>query len=76
LKGVLHSAMTIDDGLVRHLVDARRAAVLAPKVAGAGNLHRATRSLPLDLFGGASSATTDLGTRGPAHDGAANSVLA
>ncbi|MBF5010960.1 type I polyketide synthase [Burkholderia pseudomultivorans] len=75
LKGVLHSAMSIDDGLVRNLDDARMAAVLAPKVAGAWNLHRATRALPLDLFVVYSSATTYLGNPGQSSYVAANSFL-
>ncbi|NHV27425.1 type I polyketide synthase [Burkholderia sp. D-99] len=75
LKGVLHSAMSIDDGLVRNLDDARMAAVLAPKVAGAWNLHRATRALPLDLFVVYSSATTYLGNPGQSNYVAANSFL-
>ncbi|MET5021591.1 ketoreductase domain-containing protein, partial [Burkholderia pseudomallei] len=73
LKGVLHSAMTIDDGLVRNLEVARMGAVLAPKVAGAWNLHRATRSLPLERMGFSSSATTSPGNRGHRSDGAGNS---
>ncbi|CAB3760747.1 beta-ketoacyl synthase [Burkholderia sp. MSh2] len=75
LKGVLHSAMSIDDGLVRNLDDARMAAVLAPKVAGAWNLHRATRTLPLDLFVVYSSATTYLGNPGQSNYVAANTFL-
>ncbi|MGY4833437.1 SDR family NAD(P)-dependent oxidoreductase [Burkholderia pyrrocinia] len=75
LKGVLHSAMSIDDGLVRNLDDARMAAVLAPKVAGAWNLHRAMRALPLDLFVVYSSATTYLGNPGQSNYVAANSFL-
>ncbi|KVN96271.1 beta-ketoacyl synthase [Burkholderia ubonensis] len=75
LKGVLHSAMSIDDGLVRNLDDARFAAVLAPKVAGAWNLHRATRTLKLDWFVVYSSATTYLGNPGQSNYVAANSFL-
>ncbi|MGF6916163.1 SDR family NAD(P)-dependent oxidoreductase [Paraburkholderia sp. 40] len=75
LKGVLHSAMVIDDGLVRNLDDERFAAVLAPKVAGAWNLHRATRELPLDFFVVYSSATTFLGNPGQSSYVAANSFL-
>ncbi|RQR70197.1 type I polyketide synthase [Burkholderia sp. Bp9015] len=75
LKGVLHSAMSIDDGLVRNLDDARMTAVLAPKVAGAWNLHRATLRLPLDLFVVYSSATTYLGNPGQANYVAANTFL-
>lgn len=75
LKGVLHSAMVIDDGLVRNLDDARFAAVLAPKVAGAWNLHRATRDAKLDFFVVYSSATTFLGNPGQSSYVAANSFL-
>ncbi|WP_341319316.1 SDR family NAD(P)-dependent oxidoreductase [Paraburkholderia sp. IMGN_8] len=75
LKGVLHSAMVIDDGLVRNLDDARFAAVLAPKLAGAWNLDRATRSAKLDFFVVYSSATTFLGNPGQSSYVAANSFL-
>ncbi|KGR94823.1 type I polyketide synthase [Burkholderia sp. ABCPW 111] len=75
LKGVLHSAMHIDDGLVRNLDDERFAAVLAPKVAGAWNLHRATREHALDFFVVYSSATTYLGNPGQASYVAANSFV-
>ncbi|MFM0731011.1 SDR family NAD(P)-dependent oxidoreductase [Paraburkholderia sediminicola] len=75
LKGVLHSAMVIDDGLVRNLDDARFAAVLAPKLAGAWNLHRATRGMKLDFFVVYSSATTFLGNPGQSSYVAANTFL-
>jgi short-subunit dehydrogenase/acyl carrier protein len=75
LKGLVHSAMSIDDGLVRNLDDARFAAVLAPKVAGAWNLHRSTRTLALDWFVVYSSATTYLGNPGQSSYVAANSFL-
>jgi acyl transferase domain-containing protein/acyl carrier protein len=75
LKGVLHSAMHIDDGLVRNLDDARFEAVLAPKLAGAWNLHRATLKCALDFFIVYSSATTALGNPGQSSYVAANSFL-
>jgi phthiocerol/phenolphthiocerol synthesis type-I polyketide synthase C len=75
LKGVLHSAMAIDDGLVRNLDDDRFAAVLAPKLAGAWNLHRMTSRCALDFFVVYSSATTFLGNPGQASYVAANSYL-
>ncbi|WP_244817261.1 type I polyketide synthase [Caballeronia sp. Lep1P3] len=75
LKGVLHSAMHIDDGLLRNIDDARFSAVLAPKVAGAWNLHRATRQCALDFFVLYSSATTFLGNPGQGAYVAANSFL-
>ena len=75
LKGVLHSAMRIDDGLLRSVGDARMLAVLEPKVAGAWNLHRATRHCALDFFVLYSSATTYLGNPGQGAYVAANSFL-
>jgi phthiocerol/phenolphthiocerol synthesis type-I polyketide synthase C len=65
----------IDDGLVRNLDDARFAAVLAPKLAGAWNLHRATRDAKLDFFVVYSSATTFLGNPGQSSYVAANTFL-
>ncbi len=75
LKGVLHSAMQIDDGLLRNVDDARFAAVLEPKVAGAWNLHRATQRCTLDFFIVYSSATTCLGNPGQGAYVAANGFL-
>jgi len=75
LKGVLHSAMHIDDGLLRNVDDARMLAVFEPKVAGAWNLHRAMRHCALDFFVLYSSATTCLGNPGQGAYVAANSFL-
>jgi acyl carrier protein/NADP-dependent 3-hydroxy acid dehydrogenase YdfG len=75
MKGIVHSAMHIDDGLLRNLDDARIRAVLAPKVAGAWNLHRATLGASLDFFVLYSSATTYLGNPGQASYVAANTFL-
>ncbi|WP_233835397.1 type I polyketide synthase [Paraburkholderia sp. ZP32-5] len=75
LKGVLHSAMRIADGLLRNIDDARMLAVLEPKIGGAWNLHRATRRCTLDFFVLYSSATTYLGNPGQGAYVAANSFL-
>ncbi|MGX6565928.1 SDR family NAD(P)-dependent oxidoreductase [Cupriavidus necator] len=75
LKGVVHSAMVIADGLLANLDDGKWRDVLAPKVAGAWNLHRATQALALDFFVVYSSATTFLGNPGQANYVAANSFL-
>ncbi|UQP00536.1 SDR family NAD(P)-dependent oxidoreductase [Burkholderia multivorans] len=75
LKGVLHSAMRIDDGLLRNVDAMRFAAVLEPKVAGAWNLHRATQRCELDFFVVYSSATTYLGNPGQGAYVAANGFL-
>jgi NADPH:quinone reductase-like Zn-dependent oxidoreductase/thioesterase domain-containing protein/acyl carrier protein len=50
LRGVFHAAMVLDDDALVAL-DARRVArVMEPKIAGAWNLHLATRACPLDHF--------------------------
>jgi acyl transferase domain-containing protein/NADPH:quinone reductase-like Zn-dependent oxidoreductase/acyl carrier protein/short-subunit dehydrogenase len=75
LRGVLHTAMVIDDALFRNL-DARRIeAVMAPKIAGATVLDAATRGRELDLFVMYSSATTLIGNPGQAAYVAANAYL-
>ena len=71
----MHSAMTIADGLIANLDDAAMRDVLAPKVAGAWNLHQATRGLALDFFVVYSSATTFLGNPGQSNYVAANAFL-
>lgn len=75
LAGVLHTAMVLDDALIQNLDADRIAAVLAPKVAGAENLDRATQSIALDFFVLYSSATTLVGNPGQANYVAANAYL-
>ncbi|MEZ5479931.1 MAG: SDR family NAD(P)-dependent oxidoreductase [Thiolinea sp.] len=75
LKGVVHAAMVLDDGLVRNLDAERFRAVLAPKMLGAWHLHQLTADLPLDLFVLYSSVTTYLGNPGQANYVAANQYL-
>ncbi|MCD4501533.1 SDR family NAD(P)-dependent oxidoreductase [Chromobacterium vaccinii] len=75
LNGVLHSAGMIDDGFVLKKTDDSFRAVLAPKVAGAFNLHRATLDLDLDFLALFSSLTSALGNLGQADYAAANGFL-
>jgi acyl transferase domain-containing protein/NADPH:quinone reductase-like Zn-dependent oxidoreductase/acyl carrier protein len=75
LKGVVHAAMVLDDGLIRNLDRPRFETVLRPKILGAWNLHHLTRHLPLDLFVLYSSATTFIGNPGQANYVAANLYL-
>jgi acyl transferase domain-containing protein/NADPH:quinone reductase-like Zn-dependent oxidoreductase/acyl carrier protein len=75
LRGIVHAAMVIDDGLVRESDAAQIRRVLAPKVLGAHHLHELTRDLPLDFFVLYSSATTLFGNPGQAAYVAANSAL-
>jgi len=75
LKGVVHAAMVLDDGLIANLDRERVNAVLQPKVDGAANLDRLTRGANLDYFVLFSSATTLVGNPGQASYVAANAYL-
>ena len=75
LRGIVHAAMVIDDGLIRDLTAAQIRGVLAPKVLGAQYLHELTRHLPLDFFVLYSSATTLFGNPGQGSYVAANCAL-
>ena len=75
LKGIVHCAMVIEDGLVRDSSAAQMRRVLAPKVLGALHLHELTRHLPLDFFVLYSSATTLFGNPGQGSYVAANFAL-
>lgn len=75
LKGVVHAAMVLDDGLIRNLDRVRFNNALHPKMLGAWNLHRLTMHLPLELFVVYSSATTFIGNPGQANYVAANLYL-
>jgi acyl transferase domain-containing protein/NADPH:quinone reductase-like Zn-dependent oxidoreductase/acyl carrier protein len=75
LRGVFHAAGVLDDGGLLQQTPARLLAVLAPKVAGAWNLHRLTRSLNLDCFVLFSSTAAVFGSRGQSNHASANAYL-
>jgi acyl transferase domain-containing protein/NADPH:quinone reductase-like Zn-dependent oxidoreductase/thioesterase domain-containing protein/NAD(P)-dependent dehydrogenase (short-subunit alcohol dehydrogenase family)/acyl carrier protein len=75
LRGIFHAAMTLDDGMLSHLTAHRLSRVMAPKVAGAWNLHRAAATLQLDHFVMFSSISALVGTAGQANYAAANCFL-
>ncbi len=75
LRGVFHLAGVLDDGVVLEQTKQRFADVLAPKVTGAENVHRATRGHPLDFFVMFGSAAALLGSPGQSNYAAANAFL-
>ncbi len=75
LRGVIHAAGALDDGVLTQQNLERFATVMASKVDGTWNLHRATRRVPLDFFALFSSAAGVFGSAGQANHAAANAFL-
>ncbi|MFQ5449963.1 MAG: SDR family NAD(P)-dependent oxidoreductase [Nitrospinaceae bacterium] len=75
LKGILHGAMVLDDGLLIHLSRERLHRVMAPKVHGAWNLHQQSLKRSLDFFIMFSSVANIIGNPGQANYVAANTFL-
>lgn len=75
LRGVVHAAGVLEDGLLRNQTTERFLRVLRPKVAGAWNLHQATRGMALDFFVLYSSAAALFGNPGQGSYAAANAFL-
>ncbi len=64
VRGVVHAAVHLDDGLIANLTEARLHKVLQTKIDGIVNLDAATSSQPLEFFVAYSSATTMVGSPG------------
>ena len=75
LRGVVHAAVVLRDGLLAQQDLGRFREVMAPRILGAYNLHRATRSLDLDHFILYGSAAATLGSPGQSSYMAASSFL-
>ncbi|MCX6047698.1 MAG: type I polyketide synthase, partial [Chloroflexi bacterium] len=75
LRGVIHAAGLLDDGVLSEQSLARFAKVLWPKVQGVWHLHRLTQAHPLDFFVCFSSAAALLGSPGQSNYAAANAFL-
>ncbi|MCL4114250.1 UNVERIFIED_CONTAM: hypothetical protein GTU68_038127 [Idotea baltica] len=75
LKGLVHAAMVLDDGLIRNMSQTQLLEVMKPKTIGSWNLHELTKNLTLDFFVLYSSATTFVGNPGQANYVAANGYM-
>jgi NADPH:quinone reductase-like Zn-dependent oxidoreductase/NAD(P)-dependent dehydrogenase (short-subunit alcohol dehydrogenase family)/acyl carrier protein len=75
LRGVVHAAGSLDDGLISDQTWPRFVTVFASKVLGAWNLHTLTERLPLDFFVLFSSAASLVGSPGQANYSSANAFL-
>ena len=75
LKGVIHGAMVLDDEFLSGLDEPRFNLALAPKMAGAWNLHTATLGLPLEHFVCLSSVSALAGWPKQANYNAGNCFL-
>jgi acyl carrier protein len=75
LRGIIHAAGVIDDGILLHQTIERFERVSAPKVFGSWYLHTLSENLPLDFFVCFSSVTSLLGNGGQANYAAANAFV-
>jgi acyl transferase domain-containing protein/NADPH:quinone reductase-like Zn-dependent oxidoreductase/acyl carrier protein len=75
LRGIVHAAGTLDDGIALRQSWPRCAAVLHNKARAAQQLHELTRTLPLDFFVMYSAAGLLLGAPGQCAYAAANAEL-
>jgi NAD(P)-dependent dehydrogenase (short-subunit alcohol dehydrogenase family)/acyl carrier protein len=75
LRGVIHAAMVLDDGVVLQLDAERFRTATVPKMNGAWNLHLQTLREPLDFFVCYSSVSSVIGNSGQANYAAGNTFL-
>lgn len=75
IKGIIHSAGVLEDGLLQNQTWAKFQKVLAPKVSGAWNLHLCTQHLDLDFFVLFSSVASLIGSPGQSNYAVANASL-
>jgi acyl transferase domain-containing protein/acyl-CoA synthetase (AMP-forming)/AMP-acid ligase II/acyl carrier protein len=75
LRGVVHAAGVLDDGIALQQTRDRLGKVLAPKLLGGWHLHALTAGRSLDVFALFSSAATLLGSPGQSNYAAANAAL-
>ncbi|MBN1602363.1 MAG: SDR family NAD(P)-dependent oxidoreductase [Chitinispirillaceae bacterium] len=75
LKGIIHSAMILEDSYLKNITNEQLQHVMDPKIKGALNLDAATTQFNLDFFVMFSSITSLIGNPGQAAYAAANAFL-
>jgi acyl transferase domain-containing protein/Zn-dependent alcohol dehydrogenase/acyl carrier protein len=75
VRGIVHAAGVLDDGILLQQTPERFRRVMAPKVEGAWNVHRASLSCSLDFFLLFSSAASVIGSAAQSNYAAANQFL-
>ncbi|NEO76847.1 type I polyketide synthase [Moorena sp. SIO4G3] len=75
LKGVIHAAGVLDDGVLQQMSWQQFTKVMAPKVQGTWYLHQFTKDLPLDFFVCFSSIASLFGSPGQGNYAAANGFM-
>jgi acyl transferase domain-containing protein/NADPH:quinone reductase-like Zn-dependent oxidoreductase/NAD(P)-dependent dehydrogenase (short-subunit alcohol dehydrogenase family) len=75
LRGLVHCAGILDDGVIAQQTPERFERVLSPKVKGAWNLHELTESMPLDFFVLCSSVASVTGSPSQSAYAAGNAFL-
>jgi epothilone polyketide synthase D len=75
VRGILHAAGVLEDGLLQQQSWERFVKVMAPKVDGAWNLHQATQAMDLDWFACFSSISALLGSASQGNYAAANAFM-
>jgi len=75
MRGIVHAAGIIDDGVLEHMDWQRFERVLAPKMEGAWHLHQCSRNLTLDFFILFSSMASLFGNPGQGNYAAANAYM-
>jgi thioester reductase-like protein len=75
LRGLIHAAGVLDDGILLQQTWERFTRVMQPKIQGTFNLHRLTQTLPLDFFVTFSSAASLLGSPGQGNYAVANAFM-
>ena len=75
LRGVIHAAGVLEDGLLSQLSWESFIRVMAPKVSGTWHLHQLTQASPLDFFVCFSSMASLLGSPGQGNYAAANAFM-